>query len=184
MAGCVVNAAPLGVGELGEATTASCDGAAAFTVAVKTMGLPEAPFSVAVTVAVPTPLGSVQPVTAAMPLEFVVTTAGLAGAIVPPATVKVTATFGTGFCAASRTITAGRAFVGTALPASPLSVVDTFAAIELAVPALSVTCDVVEVTPADENVIVTGPAGPLTPRFVNVAVPLGKVVALVVPISV
>lgn len=184
MVGCVVNAAPLGVGELGAATTASCDGPAALTVAVKTMGLPEAPLSVAVTVAVPTPLGSVHPVMAAIPLAFVVTTAGLVGAIVPPATVKVTMTFGTGFCAASRTITDGRALAGTALPAAPVSVVDALAAIELAAPAVIVACAAADVTPADAKVIVTVPAGPLTPRPLNVAEPDAAVAALAEPTNV
>jgi hypothetical protein len=186
-----VNVAPLGDGLFGAVTTASCAGAAALTVAVNVTGLPLAPASVAVTVADPTAVGSVQAFTWAMPLEFVVAVSELLGGalfaptvIVPPATVNVTPMPATGFCAASRTMTAGKLADGTALPAAPLSVVETLGAIEATAPAEIVTCAVVDVTPADAKVIVTGPTGPLTPRPLNVAVPVVAVVALPDPTKV
>jgi hypothetical protein len=83
-------------------------------VAVKVTGLPVRPLDVAVRVLVPVVVPSVQDVTAAMPLPFVVT--GVVGVTVPPpeATANVTATPATGLLNWSRTITAGG--VVTAVP--------------------------------------------------------------------
>jgi hypothetical protein len=119
--------------------------------------------------------------------SLVAVTLGLGGAeplgvvIVPPLTVKVTPTPGTGLFAASRTTTPGNCAAPTAEPATPESVVATFGAIEEVAPAPIVTEAVAAVTPADEKVMVTGPVGPLTPRFVNVAVPVDAVGAADVP---
>jgi hypothetical protein len=170
-----LKAAPLGVGELGAVTTASCEAAAAFTVAVNVTGLPLTPVSVAVTVALPAPLGSVHPVIAATPLPLVVTSAGLVGAIVPPATVNVTPTLGTGFCAASRTTTAGKLADGTALPAAPLSVVATLGAIDAAEPAVPVAVKVAVDAPGVAAVSVFAPAV-VPSRQLTLAVPAASVV--------
>ena len=99
-----MNAAPLGVGELGDVTSASWVAAAALTVALNVTGLPVAPAKVAVTVAVPATVGSVQELIVATPFEFVVAVNDEAGGeptpfrvIVPPLTVNVTFTPATGF---------------------------------------------------------------------------------------
>ena len=150
-------------------------GAPAVTVAVNAIGLPETPDSVAVTFAVPVVVGNVQPVSFAMPFGSVVTVAGLVGVIVPPESVNVTFTPGTGFCAASFTTTAGRFAVGTAVPTCPANCVGLFAEIDAAAPAVTATALVTDVTLADEKVIVTWPAGPVMPNAENVAFPLASV---------
>jgi hypothetical protein len=175
---------------LGAVTTTSCVAAPAVTVAVNVTGLPVAPESAALTVAVPAVAGSVQLVRRAMPLASVVAvTLALGGAeplavvIVPPLTEKVTAAPDTGLLAPSRTTTAGSCAAATAEPATPVSVVPTLGEIDAVVPAPIVTAAVADVTPADEKVSVTGPVEPLTPRSVKVAVPVPAVVAPVPPTS-
>src|SRR5439155_4918245 len=87
--------------------------------AVKVMGLPASPMALAVSelLPVPAPGPSVQLVRVATPAASVLTTAGLAGTVVPPPAVmvKVTPKPETGFPLASVTLTEGGA--PTAVPA-------------------------------------------------------------------
>src|SRR2546422_49110 len=129
----------------GAATT--CDraasGAPAAAVAVKVTGLPFNPGAVAVNVFAPAAVPSVQLPTVAMPPALVVR---LAPVMLPPpdatatvtlpfpgATPNVTPTPGTGFPAASLTLTDGA--MGTAVPASTVWLLPAFTAICVAAPA-------------------------------------------------
>src|SRR5262249_22672639 len=105
-------------------------------------------------------------------------------AIVPPNTVKVTATPATGLFAPSCTSTAGRFAPETCVPTVALNDAGELAAIDAAAPEPMVTPTVADVRFGALNVSVSGPTGPLAPRFVNVATPLAFVVAVVVPTSV
>ena len=109
--------------------------------AVKVMGLPASPMALAVSelLPVPAPGPSVQLVRVATPAASVLTTAGLAGTVVPPPAVmvKVTPKPETGFPLASVTLTEGGA--PTAVPAVALCEVALFAVIVRAAPAPSAT---------------------------------------------
>jgi hypothetical protein len=111
--------------------------ALAVPVAVNVTGLPLRVPEVAVRVLVPAVVPSVQLVTTAIPLLFVVT--AVVGTTVPPpnATANVTSVPETGLLKASRTITAGA--IATAVPTVALWLLPALTAIEAAAAAFTVT---------------------------------------------
>jgi hypothetical protein len=121
-------------------------------VAVNVTGLPVRPLEVAASV-LPALVPSVHDVTAAMPLELVVT--GVVGTTVPPplATAKVTLTPCTPFPSASLTLTDGA--VATAVPASADWPSPSFTVIVVAVCCTSM--EAVPLTPSTVAVMVAVP---------------------------
>src|SRR4051812_16955858 len=136
----------------------------------------------ATTLYVPAWLGSVQLARDVLPFASVV---ALLGAMMPPPseTAKFTPTAGTGFPAASRTMTCGRLL--RAAPTVPVNDTGPSAVSSTGIPALSVIAlEVAAVRPEAENASVTGPVPPTTARSVNVATPAALVTTLLVPLRV
>jgi len=165
--GCVVNAAPLAA-PFGCVVIASCVAAPAVPVALKLIGLPVRPATVAVTVFAPAAVPSVQLASVAMPLAFVITIDG--GAIVPPPDVmaNVTLTPDTGTAPAPVTNTLGGA--ATTVPAVADWVTTEFAAMVVAATDTVKLADVVLVRPVAVKRNVCAPL-PVRTRFANVATP-------------